>query len=107
MPLVLHGGTGIPEDQVKKAISLGVSKVNVNTECQQYFTEATRKYFEAKKDLEKKLEKKHAAAKKNIYPIGAHCCVMKPVKKESSTAASLSKVRYCMKYFSTHPPMTQ
>jgi fructose-bisphosphate aldolase class II len=54
MPLVLHGGTGIPEDQVKKAISLGVSKVNVNTECQQYFTEATRKYFEAKKDLEKK-----------------------------------------------------
>ena len=54
MPLVLHGGTGIPEDQVKKAISLGVSKVNVNTECQQYFTAATRKYFEAKKDLEKK-----------------------------------------------------
>jgi fructose-bisphosphate aldolase class II len=47
MPLVLHGGTGIPEDQVKKAISLGVSKVNVNTECQQYFTEATRKYFES------------------------------------------------------------
>ena len=53
-PLVLHGGTGIPEDQIKKAISLGVTKINVNTECQQYFTEATRKYFEAKKDLEKK-----------------------------------------------------
>lgn len=53
-PLVLHGGTGIPEDQVKKAISLGVCKVNVNTECQQYFTQATRKYFEAGKDLEKK-----------------------------------------------------
>ena len=53
-PLVLHGGTGIPEDQVKKAISLGVCKVNVNTECQQYFTNATRKYFEAGKDLEKK-----------------------------------------------------
>ena len=53
-PLVLHGGTGIPEEQVKKAISLGVCKVNVNTECQQYFTEATRKYFEAGKDKEKK-----------------------------------------------------
>lgn len=54
MPLVLHGGTGIPEDQVKKAISLGVCKVNVNTECQQYFAAATRKYIEEGKDLEKK-----------------------------------------------------
>ncbi len=51
MPLVLHGGTGIPADMVKKAISMGVSKVNVNTECQIAFTEATRKYFEAGKDL--------------------------------------------------------
>ncbi|WP_349673614.1 class II fructose-1,6-bisphosphate aldolase [Lacrimispora sp.] len=54
MPLVLHGGTGIPEDQIKKAISLGVAKINVNTECQLTFAEATRKYIEAGKDLEGK-----------------------------------------------------
>ncbi len=54
MPLVLHGGTGIPDDMVKKAISLGVSKINVNTECQIVFTEETRKYFEANKDKESK-----------------------------------------------------
>ena len=54
MPLVLHGGTGIPADQIKKAISLGVSKINVNTECQLVFAEATRKYIEAGKDLEGK-----------------------------------------------------
>ena len=54
MPLVLHGGTGIPEDMIKKAISLGVSKINVNTECQLSFTAATRKYIEAGKDLEGK-----------------------------------------------------
>ncbi len=54
MPLVLHGGTGIPDDQIKKAISLGVSKINVNTECQLVFAEATRKYVEAGKDLEGK-----------------------------------------------------
>ena len=53
-PLVLHGGTGIPEDQIKKAISLGVTKINVNTACQLYFQEATRKYIEAGKDLEGK-----------------------------------------------------
>lgn len=50
IPLVLHGGTGIPEDQVKKAIERGVSKININTECQIVFTEATRKYFEEGKD---------------------------------------------------------
>ncbi len=50
MPLVLHGGTGIPEDMIKKAISLGVSKINVNTECQLVFAEATRKYIEEGKD---------------------------------------------------------
>ncbi len=50
MPLVLHGGTGIPEDMIKKAISLGVAKINVNTECQLTFAEATRKYIEAGKD---------------------------------------------------------
>ena len=54
LPLVLHGGTGIPEDMIKKAITLGVSKINVNTECQLYFQEATRKYIEAGKDLEGK-----------------------------------------------------
>ena len=54
IPLVLHGGTGIPEDMIKKAISLGVCKINVNTECQLYFQEATRKYIEAGKDLEGK-----------------------------------------------------
>ncbi|MGN1187742.1 MAG: class II fructose-1,6-bisphosphate aldolase [Lachnospiraceae bacterium] len=54
MPLVLHGGTGIPADMIKKAISLGVAKINVNTECQLSFAEATRKYIEAGKDLEGK-----------------------------------------------------
>ena len=51
MPLVLHGGTGIPADMIKKAISLGVAKINVNTECQLSFTAATRKYIEDGKDL--------------------------------------------------------
>ncbi len=54
MPLVLHGGTGIPEDMIKKAIDLGVSKINVNTECQLSFQEATRKYVEEGKDLQGK-----------------------------------------------------
>ena len=54
MPLVLHGGTGIPADMIQKAISLGVSKINVNTECQLSFADATRKYVEAGKDLEGK-----------------------------------------------------
>lgn len=54
MPLVLHGGTGIPDDMIKKAIDLGVSKINVNTECQLVFQEATRAYIEAGKDQEGK-----------------------------------------------------
>ncbi len=54
MPLVLHGGTGIPEDMIKKAISLGVAKINVNTECQLTFQAATRKYIEDGKDLQGK-----------------------------------------------------
>ena len=54
MPLVLHGGTGIPADMIKKAISLGVSKINVNTECQLAFAKATREYIEQGKDLEGK-----------------------------------------------------
>lgn len=54
MPLVLHGGTGIPADMIQKAISLGVAKINVNTECQLAFAEATRKYIESGKDLQGK-----------------------------------------------------
>ena len=54
MPLVLHGGTGIPDDMVKKAITLGVSKINVNTECQLVFAAATREYIEAGKDKQGK-----------------------------------------------------
>ena len=54
LPLVLHGGTGIPADMIKKAIDLGVSKINVNTECQLAFAAATREYVEAGKDLEGK-----------------------------------------------------
>lgn len=54
MPLVLHGGTGIPEEMIKKAISLGVSKINVNTECQLAFAAATREYILAGKDLQGK-----------------------------------------------------
>ena len=54
LPLVLHGGTGIPDDMIRKAIDLGVAKINVNTECQLVFAEATRKYVEAGKDLEGK-----------------------------------------------------
>lgn len=54
LPLVLHGGTGIPADMIKKAISLGVAKINVNTECQLYFQEATRKYIEEGKDQQGK-----------------------------------------------------
>ena len=54
MPLVLHGGTGIPEDMIKKAVSLGVAKINVNTECQLSFAAATREYIEAGKDLKGK-----------------------------------------------------
>ena len=54
MPLVLHGGTGIPDDMIKKAIDLGVAKINVNTECQLVFAEATRKYIEEGKDQQGK-----------------------------------------------------
>ena len=54
MPLVIHGGTGIPADMIKKAISLGVAKINVNTECQLSFAAATREYIEAGKDLQGK-----------------------------------------------------
>ena len=53
-PLVLHGGSGIPDEQIRKAISMGVAKVNVNTECQIVFAEATRKYIEEGKDQQGK-----------------------------------------------------
>lgn len=64
--LVLHGGTGIPDEMIKKAISLGVAKINVNTECQLAFAEATRKYIEAKKDLD--LDKKGFDPRKLLKP---------------------------------------
>ncbi len=54
MPLVLHGGTGIPAEMIQKAITLGVSKINVNTECQLTFAAAIREYIEAGKDLQGK-----------------------------------------------------
>jgi fructose-bisphosphate aldolase class II len=54
MPLVLHGGTGVPDQMVQDAIKLGIAKVNVNTECQLVFAAATRKYIEDKKDLDTK-----------------------------------------------------
>jgi len=54
VPLVLHGGTGIPDEMIKKSISMGVAKINVNTECQLVFAAATRKYIEEGKDLQGK-----------------------------------------------------
>ncbi len=75
LPLVLHGGTGIPDDMIATAISLGVAKINVNTECQLYFQEATRKYIEEGKDLQgkgydpRKLLAPGAAAIKEIVKI--------------------------------------
>lgn len=75
LPLVLHGGTGIPDDMIAEAISLGVAKINVNTECQLYFQEATRKYIEEGKDLQgkgydpRKLLAPGAAAIKEIVKI--------------------------------------
>lgn len=66
IPLVLHGGTGIPNDQIKKAISLGISKINVNTECQIAFAKALRKYIEEKNDLD--LTKKGFDPRKLLKP---------------------------------------
>lgn len=66
IPLVLHGGTGIPEKQIKEAISLGVCKINVNTECQLSFAAATRKYITARKDLD--LKKKGFDPRKLLAP---------------------------------------
>lgn len=66
LPLVLHGGTGIPDGQIKKAISLGIAKINVNTECQLGFASATRKYFNDKKDLD--IDKKGFDPRKLLKP---------------------------------------
>ncbi|WP_027119779.1 class II fructose-1,6-bisphosphate aldolase [[Mycoplasma] testudinis] len=66
MPLVLHGGSGIPNEQIQKAVNLGINKVNVNTECQLAFAEATRKYIEEKKDLD--LHKKGYDPRKLLKP---------------------------------------
>ena len=71
MPLVLHGGTGIPADMIKKAISLGVAKINVNTECQLAFQEATRKYIEEGKDLAPGAEAIKATVKEKMELFGS------------------------------------
>ena len=71
MPLVLHGGTGIPEDMIKKAISLGVAKINVNTECQLSFADATRKYIEAGKVLAPGAEAIKATVKEKMELFGS------------------------------------
>ena len=78
IPLVLHGGTGIPESMIKKAISLGVAKINVNTECQLVFAESTRKYIEARKDLD--TDKKGFDPRKLLKP-GTDAIMDKVVEK--------------------------
>ena len=85
MPLVLHGGTGIPEDMIKKAIDLGVSKINVNTECQLSFQEATRKYIEEGKDL----QGKGFDPRKLLAP-GAEA-IRAPVKEKMELFGSIGK----------------
>ena len=87
MPLVLHGGTGIPEDMIKKAISLGVAKINVNTECQLSFADATRKYIEAGKDL----EGKGFDPRKLLKP-GADA-IMETVKEKMELFGSVGKAK--------------
>ena len=77
-PLVLHGGTGIPTEMIKKAISLGIAKINVNTECQLAFAEATRKYIKAKKDLD--LDAKGFDPRKLLKP-GTQAIVDKVTEK--------------------------
>ena len=71
MPLVLHGGTGIPADMIQKAISLGVAKINVNTECQLSFADATRKYIEAGKDFAPGTEAIKATVKEKMELFGS------------------------------------
>lgn len=85
LPLVLHGGTGIPEAMIKKAISLGVSKINVNTECQLAFADATRKYIEAGKDLEGK-----GFDPRNLLKPGAEA-IMDTVREKMELFGSVGK----------------
>ena len=85
LPLVLHGGTGIPEDMIKKAIDLGVAKINVNTECQLSFADATRKYIEAGKDLEGK-----GYDPRNLLKPGAEA-IMQTVKEKMELFGSVGK----------------
>lgn len=79
IPLVLHGGSGIPEDMLKKAISLGVGKININTECQIAFMEGAREYFRQNRDLEPK-----GYFVRNLFAQGLDC--MKPVLAQKITA---------------------
>ena len=90
MPLVLHGGTGIPADMIKKAISLGVAKINVNTECQLAFQEATRKYIEEGKDL----EGKGFDPRKLLAP-GAEA-IKATVKEKMDLFGSVGKAQECI-----------
>lgn len=85
MPLVLHGGTGIPADMIKEAINLGVAKINVNTECQLSFAAATRKYIEAGKDL----EGKGFDPRKLLKP--GHDAIMETVKEKMELFGSVGK----------------
>lgn len=85
MPLVLHGGTGIPDDMIKKAIDLGVAKINVNTDCQLSFADATRKYIEAGKDLEGKGYDPRKLLKPGVDAI------MKTVKEKMELFGSVGK----------------
>lgn len=95
IPLVLHGGTGIPDDMIKKAISLGVSKINVNTECQLAFAKATREYIEAGKDQ----QGKGFDPRKLLAP-GAEA-IKNTVKEKWSCSALWARRKRCPQAFST------
>jgi len=86
-PLVLHGGTGIPDEMIKKAISLGVAKINVNTECQLSFAKATREYIEAGKDLD--LAKKGFDPRKLLLP--GYEAIKQTVKEKMELFGSVGK----------------
>ena len=93
-PLVLHGGSGIPADQIAKAISLGVSKINVNTELQLVFADATRKYVEAGKDLEGKGYDPRKLLKPGCDAMAlAHYCVLYSLNMLRSWALEKLRLR--------------
>jgi len=87
IPLVLHGGTGIPEDMIQKSISLGVAKINVNTECQLAFAKGTRKYIEEKNDLD--MAKKGFDPRKLLKP--GYDAIMQTVKEKMELFGSVGK----------------